>query len=406
MLVAAGCGEPIPQAPTTPITDPTLTSSPLTDPGPAAPPASLPGRQPMAVEDAPGLPEGLWIARDYDQKGPKPRGVLVGAPGERSFVLGPEGAQAVEPVGGTSPGVRSPDGRYLLYNAWTEVKQFDHSQSLSDQGIDFGDPVGTPSLRLLDLETGEDRLFEEGAHTIAWRKDGVIAYVKGVEAAYRLNEPYLGQVMVRSSLDAPAQAWTTEPAPYIVEGWAGGTLFVLRSLGEHEGAVDQLAFEGPGKVRELEFGVLAISPDGTRLFVAGDPEDALEYRIVRVADWETEAIYDPVPELEGLSGIRATWVGDLVAVELEEGIGLLRVDEAGIRFDRVLRLDLNRFPYGAKDPILSADGTQVVAWAAETRGNSPERYVALTCDLIKEKCKRQAPTQQFLAPINNPSRPL
>jgi len=416
VLVAVGCGEPIPQAPTTPITDsgPTLTSPPLTDPGQAAPPSSLPGHKPMAVEDVPGLPEGLWVARDYDTKGAKPRGVLEGAKGGRSIVLGLEGSQAVDPLSGGGPGVQSPDGRYVVYNSWTEVKQLDHSQSLVEQGIDFGDPVATPSLRLLDLETGEDRLFEQGAHTIAWRRDGTIAYMKGDESFKRLNVPYTGQVVVRSSLDAPAEVWTTEPGDYMVYGWAGETLLVYRLFGELQSA-DLLALDSAGKVRLLgQLGVMTISPDGERLLVAGALENfvgpaelAIEYRIVRVADWETESILDPtsVPELQGVSG-SATWVGDLVAAAHAEGVALLRVDEAGISFDRLLKLDLKHYPYGAEGPLLSADGTQVVTLATETRGNSPHRYVALSCDLVKEKCKRQAPAQQFLAPIYNPSRPL
>lgn len=93
-------------------------------------------------------------------------------------------------IGWLSPvGVPSADGRMVAYNAWEELTPIDPHESLSQQGVQPGDAVGTPSIRLIDLQTSEDTLFEQGAFSIAWRADGAVAYLEGSEQDFHVNRP-------------------------------------------------------------------------------------------------------------------------------------------------------------------------------------------------------------------------
>jgi hypothetical protein len=62
--------------------------------------------------------------------------------------------------------VASSDRRKVLYHTW------EGSLELQRRGPLPGGPV----LRLFDARTGRDVVFARGAHSVAWRDDGVIAY--------------------------------------------------------------------------------------------------------------------------------------------------------------------------------------------------------------------------------------
>ena len=76
----------------------------------------------------------------------------------------------VTPLAGwlTPAAVPSPDGRYLVYNTWQELRADDPGLSWSDQGIEPGDPLATPSLRVYDTTTGSDDVLARGAFSVAW----------------------------------------------------------------------------------------------------------------------------------------------------------------------------------------------------------------------------------------------
>ena len=129
----------------------------------------------------------------------------------------------VTPLAGwlTPAAVPSPDGRYLAYNTWQELRADDPGLSWSDQGIESGDPLATPSLRVYDTTTGSDDVLARGAFSVAWGKDGRLAYFTGAERDYRAGVSYVGRVVVRRSLGSKPTVWSTEVGRYIVVGWAG-----------------------------------------------------------------------------------------------------------------------------------------------------------------------------------------
>ena len=81
---------------------------------------------------------------------------LLGVPGRARVTLA---AAPVTPLAGwlTPAAVPSPDGRYIAYNAWHEIRKDDPALSWKDQGISQGDPLARPSIRLHDLQTSADK---------------------------------------------------------------------------------------------------------------------------------------------------------------------------------------------------------------------------------------------------------
>ena len=173
------------------------------------------------------------------------RGALLYRQARKQATLG--AAVQAPLVGPLAPvAVRSGEGRFLAYNTWTDLRTLDPDVSLSKQGISAGEPVGTPWVRVYDETLGRDVLLERGAYSPAWRGDGAIAYARGLIDAFRPGRPYLTQVVVRASLQAPSVAWTDVPARYIVYGWAGARLLVYR-VGDDE-QIETLVLDGPGRL--------------------------------------------------------------------------------------------------------------------------------------------------------------
>lgn len=316
---------------------------------------------------------------------------LVGLPGGRSVRLAERAAMPL--AGWLSPvAVPSPDRRIMAYNSWRASTE-------------------TPSLRLHDLQTGDDSLFEEGAFTLAWRRDGAIAYFRGIRRAYIPNELYVGHVMVRSSVDANATRWTRKPGRYKVVAWAKEHLIVYRELeGEY---VDLLVLKGPGKVRVLAPGsfLVALSPDGARAFVS-----ALEggtASILRVPDGKELARIDLSETDDSVSGepinwvgYGGSWVGDRIVADYGRGLLMFDVADGGLSIEQVLNLVPDPFPVGTYEPqFADAEGTRVVAWGPMSTDGGPYEYV--DCDLVSLRCTRGAPQDVTnFSHAYNPSRPI
>src|SRR5207237_3602019 len=137
--------------------------------------------------------------------------------------------------------------------------------------------------------------------------------------------PYLSEVVVRSSPRAAGVVWSAVPAHYVVYGWAGGHLIVYR-VGEDE-EIDTLALDGPGRARLLAAGsVVAVSPDGGRVFVLGP--DNRHVRVLRVGDGGEVASLDPAdadPSIQWVA-YSGSWVGDHVVAPAIAGLVVFRVD--------------------------------------------------------------------------------
>lgn len=306
-------------------------------------------------------------------------------------------------------GVPSPDGTMLAYNSWQDLAEVDPEESYSAQGIEDGQPLSRPSIRIVDLTTEEDTLLRDGAFSLAWRRDGMIAYFAGTVPEYRANESYTGQILVQESLTAAPAQWTVEPARYIVYAWGGDRLIAYQ---EHEGEhLDVLVIDGPGQVRVLAGGanIVSLSPDGNRILVSDEAGPGL--RLLDIATGDEVSRIDvgtaalPSSSVEWL-GYGGSWEGDQIAAKSNVGVVLIQVTGDRISVELVLQLTPVPFPMGVHEPqLVGSGGDQVVMWAPLDVGN--KRTTAfLECDLEGETCKegprldRVAYSQAY-----NPSRP-
>jgi hypothetical protein len=337
---------------------------------------------------------------------------LHGVPGRGRVDLA---AAPVVPLAGwlTPAAVPSADLRYLAYNSWRELRPDDPALSWDDQGIEPGDPLATPSLRLYDSKTGEDTLLEEGALSLAWRADGALAYFKGTERDYRAGVPYAGDIVVRPSLAAVPEVWTQERGRYLVVGWAGRRLVAYR---EQEGeALDLLVLDGPGEVRVVaeNSALVAIAPDGRKLFVEQGPAQGRPtVRILDVADGRETARLDlaSVDPAVGAVSYAGDWAGDLVAAPSTTGLAVFRVSEGRIALDQALRVGEGAEAGVIEPRFADALGHRISAWTS-----SPAGGIFLDCDRGAGRCERAVPLPRakgigrfpvWRRPAYNPSRPL
>jgi hypothetical protein len=318
----------------------------------------------------------------------------------------------VTPLAGwlTPAAVPSPDRRYLAYNTWRELRVDDPELSWSDQGIKPGDPLATPSLRVYDTTTGADELLATGAFSVAWSNDGALAYFKGADRDYRAGISYVGRVVVRDSIGSKSTVWSPEVGRYIVVGWAGPRLVAYR---EYEGeALDVVVFDGPRRMRTLAAGstLVAISPDGTRVFVAEGPDRGRpRVRVLALASGRELAALDltSVDPSVGMVDYAGDWHGDEVVAASASGLATFRVDGRRITLDDTLRVAAS----SVAEPRFAADSTSTVrAWTTVSRGG-----VFLHCDFEVGACDRAMPLPDargvggfpaWRRPLYNPSRPL
>jgi len=308
---------------------------------------------------------------------------------------------------------------------------------------------GVGVLRLHDLVTGEERVFERGARSVAWRADGAIAYAKGrasVRRRFSSNEDgfdpsegaLIGHILVRESLDSPAKPWTRLPSEYTVLAWADTTLLAGAST-VSEASVERLfdsreqaeqgvyAIDGPGRVRKLPIGgVIAVSPSGDLVVgpaSSSSPADVPtsgKLRIVRVEDGRVLSELDlpPImtperPYARGyeLSGA-GSWAGNYIVVayrtDFDESFPpplghelfyspllVLRFDDGRLSVAHVFTLE----PSSARDAgftnsspfsgprFIDDKGRAIVAWSATRKYSS----VFLRCDRVERRCSRSGP---------------
>jgi hypothetical protein len=332
---------------------------------------------------------------------------LLGLSGHESVTLA---AAPVTPLAGwlTPVAVPSPDGRYVAYNAWHELREDDPALSWQDQGISPGDALARPSIRLHDLESGTDRKYVEGGFSIAWRADGAFAYFKGVDRDYRAGVRYAGDVYVRDSAGAPARRWTVKTDRYVVAGWAGRTLLVYRvRAGE---SLDVLALDGPGRPRVLASsgGLVAISPDGASTLVEHGPESGPpRVDLLGVANGRRLASLDltTVDPSVGVVGYSGDWQGNLVAASSASGLALFRITGDRIELARTLRAAPGQ---GIAEPRF-VGGSRVTGWTSSASGGA-----FVDCDRASRRCARAVPMPAargadgfpaWRRPVYNPSRP-
>jgi hypothetical protein len=324
--------------------------------------------------------------------GPVVRARRLTGVGRSTLLATPASAPLVGNFGAVA--VPSRRGAEIAYNTWPWARQIDWQQTLSSQGIQTGDVLGTPTLHVLDERTGSDTALEPGTFSAAWRADGALAYVRATSSGYRANTPYLRDVVVRMSMKDKPEVWSASPDRYVVVGWAKRSLIVADQI--PGGGVDVIAFSGPGSAHPLatEVEPLAISPDGLSVLFAESQADtsAPALRFVAVSDAHEVAriplakIVDPVTNASiTWIGGPAHWLGDRIVASASSGLVVIRATPSSASVEQVLHVDSATRPNGMLyEPRFTGNDTRtIVAWSDVAFGSQTAQLVcdrfALTC---------------------------
>jgi len=343
-----------------------------------------------------------------------PPGLLVSGAEIRGRAHATLSAEASSPLVGWLAPSAVPDagGRRVIYGAWRELRADDPGRSWGEQGIEPGDALARPSLRLHDLTTGADTLLAAGAYSAAWRRDGAVAFVRGVDREYRAWRRYVGDLVVRDGPRGRDVRWSDTADRYVAAAWAGDTLLAYRiRTGEQ---LDLLALDGPGRIRLLGAGtsLVAVSPDGRRIAVADATAMPGVLRILDVAEGNELArlaLGLPESEVPTWVGYAGSWVDDSLVAESDEGLALFRVSGNSVALVRLLGLDRDAYPSGGVEPRFAQSGERFVV-RAETASvpGHPAATVLLECDPAAATCAllASAAPRAWLRFVYNPSRPL
>src|SRR5665648_590616 len=349
-------------------------------------------------------------------------GMFYGIRAKAPVQLGPKGVKGTTSDSfGSQAGILVPDGRHLLYHFTRQLMSFP-SEAPGDPVVPDGTPMFTPSIRVLDLDTGEDALVVSGARSMAWRSDGMFAYAAGVDPDYRYNMPYLQRVVVRKGLDGPSEVWTTEAAHYAVVQWAGDSLLVWREL--PAAGRELLALDGRNKVRTIlnagEEELVAVSPDGSRMLIwtggALQGQDPLTLREIewtsgrQIARLSLDGVLDPASGEAVYSMASGSWEGDRVVVSLTSGdLAVLSTKDDALTLESVITFSYPKLRRASiQQPLLDGEN-KIIAVTSEGTADTEEleRTAVITYDLVSGECSRWIVpgTRAFTALVANPSRP-
>jgi hypothetical protein len=305
----------------------------------------------------------------------------------------------------------------------------------------------TPVLRIFDSDTARDAIVARGAHSPAWRADGVLAYTS-VPAAHRRGgrSAIVGHIVAKRSLQEPAVRWSTFASTWSNLVWAGEHLVARAQVLEpFKGARYQVhAFSGPGRSRRLPLsGVIAVSPDGRFVFGHTDPYGGQGSNFaMRLVEVETGRIADTITQSSG----PGAWWGDTIIMTSGFALAPLPPGPGGVRIlpgpshvkvvvlhyadgkltlERELRfsrevieatgLRATEFYFGFAPPAFVDKAArqftaELVIHNTLSNRQDETRLVYLTCDRIELRCRRgrslDPRSNNWSSLVSNPSRPL
>jgi len=321
------------------------------------------------------------------------------------------GDEVIAPLTGslTPVAAESSDGSFVVYSSWRQLARIEPDER--GQGLETGQPVGVPSIRLFDLQNGKDVLLANGAASPAVSTSGAIAYVAGESQTVRQNIPYLGRIVVADSRNSKPRVWTSAPARYLPYAWARNELLVHRGVQDSEGA-DLYAYSGPDEARLLapDAFAIAVSPDGTKVLAA---VGIRTLEVIRIAD---AAVEDSLSLDTGpANGPHAlmyggSWEGERIVANSDRGLVVVNT-RGGLHIESVFATP--SFPHGINEPVL-VDDTRIQGWAdvgsAQTTpsdvGESSYDNALVECDLAVGSCSFDQPNRarKWARWVVNPSR--
>jgi hypothetical protein len=370
-------------------------------------------------------PPGWFSVETAKSKAPATKGTLAYIAGQTLYRPHKRPQRLAYPLGGGidygSKVVPSPDGRYVVYQTMR-----------SD----------TPMLYVHDTIASRERLLARGAQSVAWSRDGRIAYFKADHERYEeRNGSYVGRVVVQT-LDGTPTVWTRRAARYRVLAWARGELLVEVVLCylancRNTPASGVYALKPSGRLRPLHLAtVAALSPDGRYALGHGNIPNADRYspivRLVRIDTGRTVTTLNPTrllrravkgPRNGGMSVLGyASWRGSEIVGSLFGGDhGLLAIfrrrgqtleHESNFRLPARIGRRLRYAPsFGA--PFFSGPANERIV--VTVHADYENFLVVLVCSRATRSCVRGKPfaraslwSRQHTAfdLVDNPSRPL
>jgi hypothetical protein len=310
--------------------------------------------------------------------------------------------------------VESSDGSMVAYTTWHLLADIQPGKPA--QGLTPGQDYGITSVRLYDSASGKSRFTEPGARSPAISRDGRLAFFRGDTNVVKVDEPYVGKLVVGSLKSGGFAEWTSESGRYFPYAWSGKTLLVYQQLSESE-ATDVYAYTGPDARRLIAAHafIIALSPDGTRVLVTVDRRLV---EVIRLADGavlstlelDGNGIAPDAPGTPHYLMYSGSWRGDRVVANSDVGLVILNV-AGGIRIESVMAT--TAFAHGLVEPRF-VDDTRVIGWADIA---ATERIVAehsdlaydnalAVCDLATTSCTigDQRPNAQWTRWVDNPSK--
>lgn len=272
-----------------------------------------------------------------------------------------------------------------------------------------------PVVRAYSPADDTDVVIEEGAYSPVWGRDGGLAYFKGLTARVKDPARHLGHVVVRASPRSKPVRWSTTPRRYVPSAWAGEGL-IVHELNRTWPTL--LVFDGAKRRRVLakRAGLVALSADGTRAFIAKEPDPSPAVAIIDIANGRELANFtfsDQAPP-NGEAKINyvadsGAWAGETVIAAVTNGLAVFRVRGNDIKLEQLLGVDPNAFPTGLTEPKSDDSGRYISASAElmQEPGAVFTRTAILECDRVELRCALGPSAPSFLPPrlVYNPSRP-
>lgn len=282
--------------------------------------------------------------------------------------------------------VPSADGKAVAYNSWRGNR---------------------PVLRIRDLSSRRESIVDEGAHSVAWARDGTLAYFKALRPGVGDPRRYLGHVVVRRAEGTVPRTWTSQPGRYVVAAWAAGRILFYR-LGTS--FPDLLMLERPQRQRLLarRSALVAVSPDGRHVFVSRYGASPPDVRVLDVASGAEVARLDVKSQQLSYVVESGSWTDSRVFAPTTTGVAVFRVAADAVELEQVLRAG-TQFPLGLSEPRADGAGRRFMAWGAleaQPRQAVPQAALVV-CDRVTLRCARATVGSAAAPPrpIYNPSRP-
>jgi len=308
---------------------------------------------------------------------------------------------------GTSPvAVLADDGTTLVHASWKLYPTIDAAREILP-----GQVEGRPSIRRLNLQTGENSLVVDGANSFALGGDQ-LAYVLGTSPDYVNSKRYTGSIHIRSLSDPATDRILTGEANWRIAAWTGDTLLAYQE-GEGE-SLELFAIAPDGSVRSLVAGasVIAVSPDGTQVAVTS-VTDGPPVSILAVATGKVQATLGRATTLAGdvSTGLvgQGDWKGTQLVAALRDrpGYAQFTVAPGAVELASVMNLNLSKFPWGISAPTFANDGAVTASaftpggkWGGSRGGHAITCFT--TCSSTSVSDELGATPQR----VYNPSRPL